>query len=641
MSGLAPNTTNIALIRGPVAIANQLIVHPEYQYWRLDWQKVRDVIAGQREIKRKGATYLPRLNKKQDTEAYAAYLSRAVFYNMTAQTVNGMIGQIFRRDPKYDNLPKTIVWTTKALKARLDSRFAKDGTGSINFTKTTVGEQIALGRFGVLVDCPAVESNTPDAYVVGYTAENIMDWRWSEINGRYQISRVLLREFVRKNDARYFSPYTYDSLYRELILEEQDDGAFVYKQRVYFDQAPPVETYPRVPGASGPETIQPRFTSGATQNRPGITYLNGQPVPQPGVPQPIAETIPTIRGNTLDYIPFVFFGAQSNTADVEKPPVLDIADLNLSHYRSYAELEHGRFYVAMPVYYAPGLDDEGAAEYYIGPDVVWEVPSGETPGILEFTGQGLKALEEALVQKERQIAAIGGRLLAGQTKGSESDDQTQLRTANEYSLLLNVIQACNAGMTLVIRYWMAFLDIPMTVSEPFQYRINTDFLSPAIGAREMRAIQLMYEAGLIGVDVLYEYLRKADVIPPTTDIDDFKLQLEDPESFIGQPDVQAMRRGYASRQQELDQAQQAREADFQQQELDLQERQVALEEEAAAAAPPIIPQPQVPQPVIKTPQTAQPSLTPGPKPNPKPGAGAPKKVAGAPRRNTNPSVGKK
>lgn len=629
MAGLAPNSTNIALIRGPVAIANQLVTHPEYQYWRLDWSKVRDAIAGQREIKRKGEIYLPKLSRNQNPGDYAAYLGRAVYYNMVGQTLNGMLGQIFRRDPRLENFPKQLLAKLELL--------AKDGTGVVNFTKTAVAEQVGLGRFGVLVDAPAEARVDPDAFVVGYTTENILDWRIEIVNGRYQLTRVLLREFVRKNDARYFSPYTYDTLYRELLLEQDvEDGPYIYKQNVFFDQAPPIPTVPRLPGATGPKTLQPKYArggrGGANGTGTGFTYENGQPVPHPGVPQPVSSVVPMVRGTPLNFIPFQFFGTFSNSADVEKPPLLDIVDLNLSHYRSYAELEHGRFYVAMPVYYSPGNDDEGAGEYEIGPNTVWEVPAGQKPGIVEFTGKGLGELSKALEDKERQIAAIGGRLLAGAGgKGSESPDQTVLRQANEYSLLLNVIQACDTGMTLVLRWWMMFLDVPMTASTLFQFRINTDFLTPNIGAREMRAIQLMYEAGLITVDVLYDYLRKADVIPPTMGLDDFKLQLDDPDSFIGQPDVQAMRRGFSSRQQELDQATLAREHEFQAQELDLQQQELVLQGQGAAP---------VPKPVLKTPTVNAPGLTPGPSPTQKVGSGK-EKVAGAPVRNANPSVSKK
>lgn len=562
MSGLAPNTVNIALVKGPVAIANQLVTHPEYQYWRLEWSKIRDCLAGQREIKRKARIYLPKMRGSDDDD-YASYLHRAVFFNMTGQTQNGMIGQVFRRDPRIDGLPKKYDTQIKAKRDdqkfvdALNSGFTKDNASHLLFAKTVISEQIAMGRFGVLVDAPDEATvETPDSFAVGYTTENILDWSVAVVKGRYTLTRVLLREFVRKTNARYFSPYTYDALYRELLLVEDDTGTsdtgYKYVQNVFIDEAPnapltgPASSPNWSPGAmAGVDTRSPNPTPQAMKSREMEERIT-----------PMDSVVPMIRGKVLGYIPFVFFGSSGNQSDVEKPPLLDIADLNISHYQSYAQLEHGRFYTALPVYYAPGNLDQGAAEYNIGPNVVWEVPQdARPPGILEYTGQGLKALEAALAQKEQQIAAIGGRMMPGGSSknGAESEEQTMLRNANEYSLLLNVIQAAEAGMTWVVRYWLAWRDVPLSQTTGLRYKINTDFLAPTVGARELRAIQMMYEAGVIPIDVLYDYLRKGDVINPEMSIEEFKALLDDPKSFINQPDVSAMQRGFANREQELEQ----------------------------------------------------------------------------------------
>jgi hypothetical protein len=53
-------------------------------------------------------------------------------------------------------------------------------------------------------------------------------------------------------------------------------------------------------------------------------------------------------------------------------PILDILTLNVSHYKTYAQLEHGRFYTANPIYYVSGAGEEDT-EYHIGPSVVWEI----------------------------------------------------------------------------------------------------------------------------------------------------------------------------------------------------------------------------------------------------------------------------
>lgn len=568
MAGQSPNSTNINLVARATAQAVYLVTHPEYQHWRSEWTKLRDIIAGQREIKRKGRAYLPAM-KGADSDDYDIYLERATFFNMLAQTRDGMTGMVYRRDPAIKGLPD---------KFRNDvRRFGKDGSSHVLFSKSVLSEQAGLGRFGVLVDAPSSVKRgaAPSSYAVGYAAENILDW--DEIvddQGFYVPSKILLREFVRdvewmsppapqttaearrarakgkaanqpmvRQTARTLGGYSYITIYRELVLEEIEwpsgETKLAYVQYLYQED---------------PNSI------------------------------PYSRHVPNVRGEPLDFIPFKLFGASGNTLDVEKPPLLDIADLNLSHYRTYAELEYGRLFTALPVYYAPGTDSEGTGEYHIGPNMVWEVPQGSEPGILEYTGQGLNALVTALATKESQIAAIGGRLMPGAKSVSESNNQTQLREANEQSLLLNMIMACEAGMAEVVRWWLMWRDIPLAETVDLRYEINTDFLSTPIGAREMRAIQLMAQDGLLPDDIFYNYMRKAEIITSDVTFEDFQKLRSDPNSFLNNPDAQARQRGFANRAQELAQAALAREADFEQQKLDLQERNVVVVEEHAEVA---------------------------------------------------------
>ena len=326
MAGQSPNSTNIDRVASATSTALHLVCHPEYLYWRSEWQKLRDCISGEREIKRKGERYLKPM-KGSDADDYKEYLDRSTYYNMTAQTLNGMIGQVFRRDPQIRNLPTKFKNAVR--------KFGKDGSSHVAFTKGTVGEQLGVGRIGILVDAPATTTVDPTSFAVAYTAENILDWDMTTDDwGIYVPSRVLLREFERQSAAQLMatiaapakrgartqrvkpqspalatSPaYQYQTVYRELTLEphpDYPDYDVVYVQRVYLDDP----------------TSQPKQV-----------------------------IVPNVRGTPLTFIPFQFKGSNSITADIEKPPLLDIADLNLSHFRTYAELELGRTYTALPTY---------------------------------------------------------------------------------------------------------------------------------------------------------------------------------------------------------------------------------------------------------------------------------------------------
>lgn len=577
MAGLTPNSKNINRTKAGILAHATAATSPEYTYWLPEWVKIRDALAGERAIKAKEEEYLPRMTGADDAQ-YEQYLLRAVFYNMSAQTLAGMVGQMFRRPPVIRDLPtpgrivtkretgdSTVVSEGKRLAPML-ARFTKDGASHIAFAKTAAAEQLSMGRFLALVDVPDNGEPSPRPYAVGYTAENILDWKIEEVDGYYALTRVLLREYRREDgglssDNKHLDPAankalarrrrrgkpvtnqlsyggrTYTVYYRELALEVQPDGTRKYCQNIY-----------------------------------------------KGDPTGVAESTvyPKVRGNELPFIPAVFFGAHSNTPDVEKPPLLDIVDLNIKHYRTYAELEYGRFYTALPTYYThTGQGHEDTDAYHIGPGTVWECPEGANPpGIIEFKGEGLKTLERALQEKEQQIAAIGGRMMPGASRSiSESNQQATMREANEQSLLLNVVSALEDGMTMLLRYWLMFVDVPLSMSVPVRYEVDTTFLSTAADARTIRALQQLYEGGIIPVEALYEALLKNGVLPQTMTLEDFETRMSDSGSFLGQPDAEAMRRGYANRAQELEQQHLAREDYFRSWELELAERARELEEE--------------------------------------------------------------
>ena len=254
--------------------------------------------------------------------------------------------------------------------------------------------------------------------------------------------------------------------------------------------------------------------------------------------EPIVYT-PMVYGVPMKRIPFRFFNATTNLGEIEKPPILDILTLNLSHYKTYAQLEHGRFYTANPVYYVSGANEED--EYHIGPSVVWEIGSDEKAGIIEFNGSGMKSLENALQQKETQVASLGGRLLGDSNTAGQSDNQVKLKDRNEASLLLNVTTVVNENFTDLLMILANWLNED---ASRLEFRVNQDFLLDQAAAREFRAITMMYQAGLIGIEIIYEYFLKADVIPEYVTLEMFTKMLEDEAQFPNNPDFQSRREGF-------------------------------------------------------------------------------------------------
>jgi hypothetical protein len=496
MAGSFPNDNNTQIARS----INQAITgaHPEYTYWFDAWKTIRHCILGEYEIKRQGQRYLPRM-ASQSQDDYDAYISRAYFYNMTHRTINGLVGTVFRKDPKVTGVSLKLEPILK--------KVTKDNSNIVLFAKEIAYEILAMGRFGVLIDMDTEGKKSP--FLVGYITENIVDWSTTEIGGRFELSRVVLRE-VKLNPETGKRPTdnktaTYSADYRVLLLE---DG--VYKQYLFKDKT----------------------------DIPTSTEVSEE------------VFIPKNLGKPFNFIPFVFFGPLTNSSGVEKSPVLDIALMNVSHYQSVAQLEHGRFYTALPVYHVKiENENDRKGSYTVGPSVVWEYTGDKPPGIAEYNGSGLSYLERALEGKEAHISAMGGRMLDVRSAAvAESDNLVKLKEKNEQSLLLNVTSTINFGMTQLLQWMSEWENLE---SKNITVELNQDFLFESFSAREFRALTLMYKEGVLPIDVIYANLRKAEVIPEYLTLEEFKKQLDDPKNFPNNPDVVAKKAGYSDAKTQL------------------------------------------------------------------------------------------
>lgn len=519
-----------------------LFTNWDYNNWRMIWQAIRHAMIGEVEIKRHGHTYLPQPDG-MDEDQYAAYLDRAVFYNMVYRTVTGLTGAIFRRDPRVLNAGPRL--------EQMMPRISKDGLSLSIFAKVIAQEMLSVGRYGVLVDKPTTDGPNVRPYLAGYTCENILDWSTIEIDGRDEFDYILLREF--DTDRRLY------------VFEGTEAKPNSQYGQLYFNY--------RILRLTWDEEFQRHVYQQEFYSSPG------EDADLSSTPQVFT---PMVYGRPMDRIPFRFFNATTNLPDVEKPPILDILTLNMSHYKTYAQLEHGRFYTANPVYYVTGGTEDDS--YHIGPSVVWEVGSNEKAGIIEFNGHGLKSLETALETKESQVASLGGRLIGDSNTAGQSDNQIKLKDRNEQSLLLNVTTVINENFTFLLRVMAQWVNEDQEVT----FRTNQDFLLDQAAAREFRAVTMMYQAGMLPIEIIYEFFLKAEIIPEYVTKEKFLEMLTDAEQFPNNPDFEARQSGFPdAKTQRNDELQR----DLDESETEREEMDIEAKKEIAENKPDIPPVP--------------------------------------------------
>jgi len=470
--------------------------HSEHALFAPKWKRCRDCAEGSDAVKHEADLYLPRLTK-QDTDEYDAYRMRALFYGATGRTIQGLQGAVFRKD--YE-----VTYPDK-LKFQIEDMTA-NGMQLKDFARKIVSEQLTVGRVGVLVDA---DKDTPDRINASiYTAENIINWRTARVEGKETLTLVVLREKYseRKNDD--FSMEVKDQ-YRVLSFGVAPGSTTsVYTQTVY------------------------RKIEGAGQNASSFQII------------PEMTVIPKLRGQAMDRIPFQFINADSLSPKCTKPPLIDLVDVNLSHYRTSADLEHGAHYTALPTAWLAGFNSEGK-EFRIGSATAWvsnEV--GATAGFLEFKGQGLDALRNLKKDKENVMAVLGARMLEEQKKAAEAQGTAELRQSGESGVLTVIADTASEGIQSVLRMMAKWAGATPKDVEDIEFDLNTDFAVARMDPRELAALMQAWQGGAMSQDTFLYNLKKGEILPDGRSVEEEKdlISVEFPAGggrLTGDPSVRS------------------------------------------------------------------------------------------------------
>lgn len=439
-----------------MSINNVDFTRPEYKTAAPQWELVRSVCRGGEEVK----SYLPELEEKESERKKKRnkdYQDRAVFYPITGNTRNGMIGMAFKKDP--------LVAVAEKLSCLKDDA---DGAGSsiYQLAQSSLESVLEVGRHGLYVDYNS-DSNLP--YIFQYRAEDIINWRTNRINGRTMLTLVVLRETVEEADGFGFK----DAIqYRVLVIE---DGKFIC--RVY-----------RKPSGSGVFQID-------------------------------SEYIPERAGKgTWNEIPFTFIGAQNNDHTIDEAPLLGLAKINLGHYRNSADYEDSVFFCGQVQPYLGGLDIEWRDHLektgiMVGSRSPLMLPEKGFFGYEQ--AQPNMLAKEAMDSKRDYMVALGAQLVS-----ADSKVKTVIQSVGEQSAQTSILSICCSNVSdafsKALTWCAEYLGLD---TKDTSFEINKDLVNHIADSAMIREIVAAWQSSAIRKSDLVRSLQKYDVIDPADDIE--------------------------------------------------------------------------------------------------------------------------
>ena len=460
-------------------MADVTFTRPEYNAALPSWRLINDVCAGERAVKARTITYLPQPNPDDESQEndtrYRQYLARAVFYNATGRTAQGLVGSAFRKWPSLE-VPTAIDYVSTDI----------DGAGVSIYqqSQSVLGAVLRLGRHGLLVDYPQVDSPASRAdmasgrvrsTVVSVQADQIINWRMEKIGAAHQLVLLVISETKETVTADGFGMET-EAQFRVLRLVEG-----VYTQEIW------------------------RAGDG------GIAIMEGPFVVRDG------------SGRPWDVIPFTFVGSENNDASIDEPPLYDLSVLNIAHYRNSADYEDSAFFVGQAQPWMAGLTEEWRnwleqTGIYVGSRSPILLPEGGTFGIAQAQPNTL--VKEAMDQKERQMVAIGARLIQ---PGGAVKTATEARGEQEaeHSVLSIVASNVSEAYTQALNWMARFMGVP----ESCEYAISQDFVEQRLDPNMLTALISAWQSGQMPESDLWAQLRKYGVIDPEKGDEEIREEL--------------------------------------------------------------------------------------------------------------------
>ena len=427
--------------------------------------------------------YLPDPSPRNEDEEtrkhrYAAYLKRAVFYNVTRRTTDGLVSAIFGKYPTH---------TLNELDY-LETDIDGSGQSLMQQSKTAAMQCLLKGRGGLLADMPVnggvsradMSTGRIRPTITNYQPESIINWRTERVGAYIMLSIVVLSE----------------------SYEIEDDG---YEQKM------------------GQQLLVLRLVGGKAESE--ILRKGDEGWVSAGV-NPLTDN----TGTQLDYIPFYFYGANNNDANIDDSPMYDVAELNIAHFRDSADYQEANFIAGQPTLVVTGLTQDWVDTVLSGGIAIGSrsgvmLPVGGDAQLLQAQANG--SIFESMKHKEEQMQALGAKLIQTSNQNKTATEAAQ-DNAEETNTLTSIANNVSDAYTKAVKACGVYVGIP---TDDLVVTLNTQFNFAKLSPEQRKQLMSEWQGGAI-TWAEYRQALVENEVATIEDADDAKATIEQEQGAL-------------------------------------------------------------------------------------------------------------
>jgi hypothetical protein len=458
------------------------------KYWedqRPVWSLVDALTGGTRAMREAGKALLPQ-EPREPEEAYKNRLARSVLTPLYEDTLKKLVGKIMKQPVILeDNVPGAI--------RRFEDDIDAGGTDIHEWTRRIAFSALNHGITFILVDSPNVQSveeqegrrvNRNDVnngllrpYAVHVKAPQILGWKTEVRSGQVVLTQVRI-SMVTEEDAAEdeFTQIQVNRIHvweigrRRIYREVDNDGESSWTLEA--DSTVDLEVIPLIP----------------------------------------------VYGEHVDFMQ-------------GKPPMLEIANLNVTHWQSDSDQRHILHVARVPILFGSGLGDDERGDFHIeiGPNTMTRGPQGSDMKFVEHSGAGIEAGSNDLEVLERRISKLGLNMVLKRQAGDTTATSRALDQSEADSPLSMFARHIEKKLEAMFNLFGLFLNLgPDGGGDITVYK---DFSITMRDGDDIKALGDMRARGDISRKTYWEELKRRNLLGDDFDdeseVDLLELEYED------------------------------------------------------------------------------------------------------------------
>ena len=434
------------------------------------WEIMKAVTEGTDYLRTNSETFLP-LEPREDYDAYLARVNRAVFSPFTQRLIRAATGLVLRKPITLTGDP---YWTEMF-------KMDVDGCGSDldEYARRILMCSLTYGQSHILVDYPAPAGALSLAeerqqnrrpYWIEVDPNNLYGWRLDRESNYGNLIQARIAEKAVLPDGD-FGEKVYDQI---RVIEPGRYRVFRKKEQIE-------EMYD-----VSDNSVTGNFEMGSADK----DYKQVE------------------SGNfSLGEIPLVTIYSGKTDNLVSKPPLLDIAYLNLAHFQRQADLIHSLHVASQPMLVMEGYDDQ-TKDLAISVNYAMATQPGNKIYYVEPATSAFDAQSAEIKELQMQMATLGISTLSQQKFVAESADARRLDRVDTNSMLAMVSMELEQKLQKCFNLSAEYVGI-----EPPEVKISRDFDIERLIGQDITALTSLFDQQVIDREEFRYILVQGEVLP--------------------------------------------------------------------------------------------------------------------------------